>query len=118
MLGSHHCAITAHCGGDELGTGSHFGLEGVLESARQRVGGRNNERVSASNSEVVAVKNTETLSAVDQKIMGFVSGSRVHIDDLISSTGLSSADILGALTTLELKGIIQQHPGKFFSLKK
>jgi Predicted Rossmann fold nucleotide-binding protein involved in DNA uptake len=73
---------------------------------------------SASNSEVVAVKNTETLSAVDQKIIGFVSGSRVHIDDLISSTGLSSADILSALTTLELKGMVKQYPGKFFSLKK
>jgi len=73
---------------------------------------------SASNPEVVAVKNTETLSAVDQKIIGFVSGSRVHIDDLISSTGLSSADILSALTTLELKGMVRQYPGKFFSLKK
>jgi hypothetical protein len=57
------------------------------------------------------------LSAVDQKIIGFISGGRVHIDDLISSTGLSSADILSALTTLELKGIVQQYPGKFFSLK-
>jgi DNA processing protein len=73
---------------------------------------------SASTSEVVAVKSTQTLSAVDQKIMGFISGGRVHIDDLISSTGLSSADILSALTTLELKGIVQQYPGKFFSLKK
>jgi DNA processing protein len=72
---------------------------------------------SASNSEVVTVKSTQTLSAVDQKIMGFISGGRVHIDDLISSTGLSSADILSALTTLELKGIVQQYPGKFFSLK-
>jgi DNA processing protein len=73
---------------------------------------------SVSNSEVIAAKPAEILSTVDQKIISYISGSRVHIDDLISSTGLSSADILGALTTLELKGIIQQHPGKFFSLKK
>ena len=72
---------------------------------------------SVSNSEVVSAKNTETLSTVDKKIVGFVSGGRVHIDDLISSTGLSSANILSALTTLELKGIVQQYPGKFFSLK-
>lgn len=71
-----------------------------------------------SRSEAIAAKGVELLSAVDQKIVGFVSGGRVHIDDLISSTGLSSAVILSALTTLELKGIIQQHPGKFFSLKK
>ena len=73
---------------------------------------------SVSNSEVIAAKPAEILSTVDQKIISFISGSRVHIDDLISSTGLSPAYILGALTTLELKGIIQQHPGKFFSLKK
>jgi DNA processing protein len=73
---------------------------------------------SVSNAEVPAAKPAETLSAVNQKIIDSISDSRIHIDDLISSTGLSSADILGALTTLELKGIVQQHPGKFFSLKK
>ena len=73
---------------------------------------------SVSNSDVIAAKPAEILSTVDQKIISFISGGRVHIDDLISSTGLSSADILGALTTLELRGIVQQHPGKFFSLKK
>jgi DNA processing protein len=72
---------------------------------------------SVSNSEAVVVKSAEILSAVDQKIIDLVSGGRVHIDDLISSTCLSSADILSALTTLELKGIVQQYPGKFFSLK-
>ena len=73
---------------------------------------------SVSNSEVIAAKSAEILSTVDQKIIGLISGGRVHIDDLISSSGLSSADILSALTTLELKGLVQQHPGKFFSLKK
>ena len=73
---------------------------------------------SVSNVEVITTKPAEILSAVDQKIIGFMSGGRVHIDDLISSTGLSSADILGALTTLELKGIVEQHPGKLFSVKK
>jgi DNA processing protein len=73
---------------------------------------------SVSNSEVIAAKSAEILSTVDQKIIGLISGGRVHIDDLISSSGLSSADILSALTKLELKGLVQQHPGKFFSLKK
>jgi predicted Rossmann fold nucleotide-binding protein DprA/Smf involved in DNA uptake len=66
----------------------------------------------------MANKNVEALNKVDQIIFDFITKSRIHIDDLISSTGLSSAEILGALTTMELKGIIQQHPGKFFSLKK
>jgi DNA processing protein len=73
---------------------------------------------SIANSEAIAAKSSEIFSAVDQKIIDFISGSRVHIDDLISSTGLSSADILSALTTLELKGMVRQYPEKFFSLKK
>jgi DNA processing protein len=73
---------------------------------------------SIANSETIAAKSSEILSTADQKIIGFISGGRVHIDDLISSTALSSADILSALTTLELKGIVQQHPGKIFSKKK
>jgi DNA processing protein len=73
---------------------------------------------SVCTSEDIPDKRFESLSDIEQKIIGLVPQKRVHIDDLISSTGLSSADILSTLTTLELKGIIQQHPGKFFSLNK
>ena len=52
-LGGGLCAIAAHCGGDGLGTGSHVGLEGVLESARQRIGGRCAGCVRGSDAEVV-----------------------------------------------------------------
>ncbi|MBN1364336.1 MAG: DNA-processing protein DprA [Syntrophaceae bacterium] len=58
------------------------------------------------------------LNKVDKKIFDCISPGKIHIDDLISATGLSSAEILSSLTKMELKGIIQQHPGKFFSLKK
>ncbi len=73
---------------------------------------------SIANSEAITAKSSEIFSAVDQKIIDFISGSQVHIDDLISSISLSSADILSALTTLELKGMVRQYPGKFLSLKK
>ncbi|MGP8153351.1 MAG: DNA-processing protein DprA [Smithella sp.] len=74
--------------------------------------------VFISNTEEIVKEHTEILNGVDQKIIDFVSKSRIHVDDLIFSTGLSSTDILSALTTMELKGIVQQYPGKFFSLKK
>lgn len=73
---------------------------------------------SVSSSEEIPYKHAEKLNEVDQKLFDSISPGRIHIDDLISSTGLSSADILSALTTMELKGIVQQHPGKLFSLKK
>ena len=71
-----------------------------------------------SNNEDPERKLSEVLNEVGKKILNSVSKKSVHIDDLISSTGLPSADILSELTTMELKGIIQQNPGKFFSLKK
>ncbi len=61
---------------------------------------------------------SESLNDTEQKIIGYVSQKRMHIDDLISSTGLTSAEILSSLTKMELKGMIQQYPGKFFSLKE
>jgi len=52
-VGGDQCAVAAHCRGDGAGTGSHSGFEGVIECARQRVGGRYDGRVCASDSEVV-----------------------------------------------------------------
>jgi DNA processing protein len=60
----------------------------------------------------------ERLNEFDQKIFDSVSKGRIHIDDIISITGLPSARILSTLTQMELKGIILQHPGKIFSLKE
>lgn len=74
--------------------------------------------ISVNDSENTATENVEKLSDIDKKIIDTISRGRIHVDDLISLCGLSSADILSVLTTLELKGIVQQHPGKIFSLKK
>lgn len=66
----------------------------------------------------VGRKQAENLTGLQKTIFNAVLPSRIHIDDLISATGLSSAELLSSLTTMELKGIIEQHPGKFFSVKK
>ncbi len=87
-------------------------LEEILPQIEQKKplkGFSANETLNASNPRV------EKLNAVEQKLYDLVSPKRMHIDDLISLTGFSSADILSALTTMELKGIVRQHPGKFFS---
>jgi DNA processing protein len=60
----------------------------------------------------------EILNETDQIIFNCLSRVKIHIDDLIASTALTSQCVLGSLTTMELKGFVQQHPGKFFSLKK
>jgi len=75
-------------------------------------------QTSPSPSADVNVESLESFTDIEQKILDLVVLKRIHIDDLISSTGLSSSVILSSLTTMELRGIVEQHPGKFFSLKK
>jgi len=74
-------------------------------------------RESAPSPQKTNAKCLPQMSADEQKIIDLISAKKLHIDDLIATAGLSSAEILSALTRLELQGIVQQHPGKFFSLK-
>ena len=57
------------------------------------------------------------LNVTDEMIMKFLSARKIHADEIISSSGLPPGDVLSCLITLELKGIVEQHPGKFFTLK-
>lgn len=66
---------------------------------------------------VVTVEKPESLNAVEQTVLGLISKKRMHIDDLISASGLSSGEMLSVVTMMELRGMLQQHPGKFFSKK-
>jgi DNA processing protein len=42
-----------------------------------------------------------------------VDSSR-HVDDLVEHSGLSSSEVLSSLFELEMKGLVQQLPGKQF----
>ena len=66
----------------------------------------------------VLEKDVETLLPTDRKILKVIADGKTHADDIIAGTGLPVADVLSALITLELKEMIAQHPGKFFSIKK
>ncbi|MDP4109085.1 MAG: DNA-processing protein DprA [Bacillota bacterium] len=59
----------------------------------------------------------EGLNATEAAIFGAVADEKtVHIDRIIQKTGLSAPEVLSALTILQLKNIIKQLPGKYFSL--
>ena len=77
-----------------------------------------NRAVDTPNAPTAPRKNADQLDGLEKEIFDAVSPGRIHIDDLIAVTGLSSAELLSSLTTMELKGLIDQHPGKFFSVKK
>ena len=65
-----------------------------------------------------AERNVDSLSPIEQTILKVMSQEKIHVDDIITGTGLPVADVLSALITLELKGMVVQHPGKLFSLKE
>jgi len=58
------------------------------------------------------------LDGINQDIVKVLTQGKSHADDIIKAMGAAPACVLSALITLELKGIIEQHPGKIFSLKK
>lgn len=59
----------------------------------------------------------QRLSADEQAIVTALESGERLVDDVIAQTGIPSGKFLGLLTMLELKGIIQRHPGKRISLK-
>lgn len=73
---------------------------------------------SAPAQQTKTVKKNKNLNAIEQQIIDFISSKHIHVDELISVSGLSPSDILSTLMALELKGIVKQHPGKIFSLKQ
>ena len=60
----------------------------------------------------------ETFTENEKAVWQFISHKPIHIDRLITSTSLSAADVLGSLLNLELKGFIEQKPGKIYVRKE
>ena len=57
------------------------------------------------------------LSADEDAIVAALKGGQRLVDDVIAETGLTTGKVLALLTMLELKGVVQRHPGKRISLK-
>ena len=60
-------------------------------------------------------RNLPDLPPEEQRIAGVLDAYPVHIDDLARQLELPVAEISGLLLSLEIKGIVLQHPGKFFT---
>ncbi|RMG03940.1 MAG: DNA-protecting protein DprA [Nitrospirae bacterium] len=56
------------------------------------------------------------LTEEEQKVVSFLSPEPVHIDEIKRATGVPTERLLALLTGLELRGIIEQRPGKRFCL--
>lgn len=62
------------------------------------------------------VQLAEGLDEPERKVVVALSESdgTLHVDDLIARTELPPADVLSALTVLEVEGLVEQLPGKMF----
>lgn len=57
------------------------------------------------------------LSAEESSIVAALKQGQRLVDDVIAESGLTTGKVLALLTMLELKGVVQRHPGKRISLK-
>ncbi|MCI8619300.1 MAG: DNA-protecting protein DprA [Oscillospiraceae bacterium] len=56
------------------------------------------------------------LSADEKQVAAKLTEESCHVDELIEKTGLPVARVLASLTLLEVKGIAERRPGKYYCL--
>jgi DNA processing protein len=58
---------------------------------------------------------TSELTGIERTVFGILRADEaVHVDQILEATALSSSDVLATLFELEMKGLVQQLPGKYF----
>ncbi len=72
------------------------------------------ETLSSENESKLPAKEIE-LTKIEKQVADFIFDKKIHVDDIIAQTNLSPADVLSTLMSLELKNLVTQHPGKYFS---
>jgi len=60
---------------------------------------------------------SSNLNDAQSAVLKLISKKPMGVDTIISGTGFKASDVLNTLLTLELKGYIEQLPGKMFKLK-
>lgn len=61
-------------------------------------------------------KQLENLTETQLSIVAAMGAEPIHIDELITATGLDAPSMLAELTMLEIEGVVTQEPGKRFTL--
>ncbi len=59
----------------------------------------------------------QALTGNERTLAEILQEGRLHVDDIISRSGLPPSQVLAALTLLEVKGYVKQQPGKLFELE-
>lgn len=59
--------------------------------------------------------NPDDLSPEERQVLSAMDGGTMHVDEIAEKSGLSMAQLLSALTMLELQGAVSQEAGKRFT---
>lgn len=93
-----------------------YGRDHKIETAAQTKSHGYSANGHAASATGIKTRNDD-LEADEQTLVGCLKEGRKHIDDLIRETGMPAQKVLTMLTLLEMKGIITQLTGKYFTLK-
>jgi DNA processing protein len=73
------------------------------------------ERLGVPQAAGPAGSRAERLSEAEACVLAVLDDSPAHIDRVIERSGLGAGQVAGALATLEVRGLVQQSPGKQFA---
>ena len=88
-------------------------VEDIVEELVPQIEGRDAGRKKASTEPTQA---PTTLSPEELIVFQALEPYPIHVDDLVHQVSLAPGKLLSVLLALELKGLVQQAPGKLFSL--
>ena len=57
----------------------------------------------------------QAAAGIEAAVLACIGNETRHVDDVITRSGLTVSQVLETLLTLELKGAVQQLPGKVFA---
>ena len=60
--------------------------------------------------------NLEQLEPAQRLIYELLINEQIYVDQIIKMSNLNSSEVLTNLLSLEIKGIVNQLPGKYFQL--
>jgi DNA processing protein len=76
---------------------------------------RQSREASVQPMESGGIKPALALTETEEKVMAHISNEEVAIDEIIRSSGLTSAAVSATLLALEMKRVVKQLPGKMFA---
>ena len=71
-------------------------------------------RLKETLKKTVSVTETASDAKEDKIVISVIGADKIHIDQIVRNANLLVRRVLGMLTMLEINGIIEQLPGKFY----